>query len=375
MNTLSEDYDAVIVGARCAGSATAMLLARAGRRVLQLDRWGVLPQIIAAGTPAVTATTFHYGDRADTINPDTINPDTINPDTINHAALFAPRRTVLDTVLLGAAQQAGADTRFGVEVTGLSRDRDGTVTGLMARTRTGDLLRVRAPITIGADGRRSTVARLAGAATVHQGHAAGAVIYGYWPNPAAHRYEWFYRPGATGGIIPTNYDEVCIWVGMPAARFADERARGLGQLFHDVLAYVAPAAADIVAPVDRTGPLRGFPGVPGFLRRAAGPGWALVGDAGYFKDPLTAHGITDALRDAEFLARAVVDGGPDALARYEQHRDRLSLPLFEVTEAIAAYRWDVSQIQRLLLALSVAMKPEVAALRALDILPSAVAAA
>jgi flavin-dependent dehydrogenase len=122
----------------------------------------------------------------------------------------------------------------------------------------------------------------------------------------------------------------------------------------------------IKANAERSGALRGFPGVPGFLRRAVGPGWALVGDAGYFKDPLTAHGITDALRDAEFLSRAVVDGGQDALAGYERSRDRLSLPLFDIAESIAAYRWDLDEIRGLLLTESAAMKPEVAALRALD---------
>jgi flavin-dependent dehydrogenase len=106
--------------------------------------------------------------------------------------------------------------------------------------------------------------------------------------------------------------------------------------------------------------------VAAFQRVPVGPGWALVGDAGYFKDPITAHGITDALRDAEFLARAVADGGPDALADYERTRDRLSLALLEVTDSIAAYRWDLSQIRELLLTQSAAMKPEIAALRALD---------
>ena len=103
--------------------------------------------------------------------------------------------------------------------------------------------------------------------------------------------------------------------------------------------------------------------MPAVLRRAVGPGWALVGDAGYFKDPLTAHGITDALRDAEFLARAVVNG---ALPEYEAARDRLSTPLFEVAELIAAYDWDTPRIRQLLRAESAAMSPEIAALRALD---------
>ena len=384
MNARHEEFDAVIVGARCAGAATAMLMARAGLRVLvvdrthpsrdtlsthalmragvlQLSRWGLLQRVVAAGTPPVTATTFHYGDRTETLQ-------LTEP-------LYAPRRTVLDTALLSAAQEAGAQARFGVDVTELCRDRTGRVTGVLARVRGGDAVTFRAPLTIGADGLRSTVARLAGAPTVRRGAAASALVYGYWPSPSASQYDWFYRPGVSAGIIPTNDGQVCIWAGLPAERFADERGRsGLADLFARVLAEAAPEAAALVARTEPIGALRGFPGVPGYLRRATGPGWALVGDAGYFKDPLTAHGITDALRDAEFLTRAVVDGGRDALAEYERTRDRLSLPLLDVAESIAAYRWDLGEIRELLLAESAAMKPEVAALRALDTPASAEAA-
>ena len=384
MNARHEEFDAVIVGARCAGAATAMLMARAGRRVLvvdrthpsrdtlsthalmragvlQLSRWGLLPRVVAAGTPPVTATTFHYGDRSETLQ-------LTEP-------LYAPRRTVLDTTLLSAAQEAGAQARFGVDVTELCRDPTGRVTGVRARVHGGDAVTFRAPLTIGADGLRSTVARLTGAPTVRRGAAASALVYGYWPSPSASRYDWFYRPGVSAGIIPTNDRQVCIWAGLPAQRFADQRGRGrLADLFRRVLAEAAPEAAALVARTEPIGALRGFPGRPGYLRRATGPGWALVGDAGYFKDPLTAHGISDALRDAEFLTRAVIDGGRDALAEYERTRDRLSLPLLDVAESIAAYRWNLGEIRELLLAESAAMKPEVAALRALDTPASAEAA-
>ncbi|MFO1026115.1 MAG: hypothetical protein U1E70_13070 [Acetobacteraceae bacterium] len=84
-----------------------------------------------------------------------------------------------------------------------------------------------------------------------------------------------------------------------------------------------------------------FGGRKGFLRQASGPGWALVGDAGYFRDPITAHGITDALRDAELLARAVVTGRPE---EYATVRNELSLPLFDVTDAIAAFDWSVEEV-------------------------------
>ncbi len=368
------DYDAVVVGARCAGAATAMLLARAGRRVLvldrvhpgrdtlsthalmraavvQLQRWEVLDGIAAAGTPPIHRTTFHYGDRTEAVD--------------LAAPLYAPRRPRLDTALLDAAREAGAEVRTGVDVTGLERDGTGRVTGVTARIRGAGSAVLRAPITIGADGLRSTVARLTGAASTRRGRAAGALVYGYWPGTRP-GYDWFYRPGVSAGIIPTDDEQVCVWAGMRPERFAAERGDGLDALHARVLAEAAPEAAEVFGPGGRTGPLRGFPGVPGFLRRASGPGWALVGDAGYFKDPLTAHGISDALRDAELLARAVLDGGPDALAGYERTRDRLSLPLFDVAEVVAGYGWDLAELPGLLRAESAAMRPEVAALRALD---------
>jgi 2-polyprenyl-6-methoxyphenol hydroxylase-like FAD-dependent oxidoreductase len=162
MNARHEQFDAVIVGARCAGAATAMLMARAGLRVLvvdrthpsrdtlsthalmragvvQLSRWGLLQRVVAAGTPPVTATTFHYGDRTETLQ-------LTEP-------LYAPRRTVLDTALLSAAREAGAQARFGVGVTELCRDRTGRVTGVLARVRGGDAVTFRAPLDGGPAGR------------------------------------------------------------------------------------------------------------------------------------------------------------------------------------------------------------------------------
>jgi 2-polyprenyl-6-methoxyphenol hydroxylase-like FAD-dependent oxidoreductase len=188
-------------------------------------------------------------------------------------------------------------------------------------------------------------------------------------------YEWFYRPGRAAGIILTNDGQVCVWTALPAARFARERARGLPALFAEGLAAMRPEVDGVLAGIgadpDRAGPLRGFPGEPAVLRRPHGPGWALVGDAGYVKDPLTAHGITDALRDAELLARAAVDGRPAAYAGYEEQRDALARPLLAAAEQVTSYAWDLDGVADLLRAESAAMRAGVAVVRAFDHAPAA----
>jgi len=138
----------------------------------------------------------------------------------------------------------------------------------------------------------------------------------------------------------------------------------LGAVYRSVLATVDPhldALLTQAAPVET---LRGFAGIRGFLRRAHGPGWALAGDAGYFKDPITAHGISDALRDAELLAEAAADGRPEAFARYQAQRDQLSLPVLEVTDAIARLDWDLPALKDHHARLSAAIKHETAVLAA-----------
>jgi flavin-dependent dehydrogenase len=106
-------------------------------------------------------------------------------------------------------------------------------------------------------------------------------------------------------------------------------------------------------------PLTGFAGRAGYFRQSWGQGWALVGDAGYFKDPLTAHGITDALRDAELLAEAIVDGSPAAIAEYQRRRDAWSAGLFEISDRIASFEWTPGTISALLESLSREMADDV----------------
>lgn len=383
---MDHHYDAIVVGGRCAGAATAMLLARGGMRVLiveaarpgtdtlsthalmrggvlQLHRWGLLDAVAAAGTPAIVATEFAYGDEIETID---IRPG----DGIS--ALRAPRRTVLDRLLFEAARAAGADVRTPARVTGLLT-HGGAVSGIEGIDRgTGTSFRATAPLIVGADGRNSTIARAVGADVRRRGTASGAIVYGYFPGLPRDRYHWAYRPGATAGVVPTGDGLACVWAGTPTSRFTHRRSASLDADYRSLLAEADPPLAAAIGTATPVGTLRAFPGQPGWIRALAGPGWTLVGDAAYFKDPITAHGITDALRDAELLADAVLHaphGGRaqlDALREYEHTRDRLSEPLFDITDRIASYQWDLAELREQLVELSQAMRAEVDALLALD---------
>jgi 2-polyprenyl-6-methoxyphenol hydroxylase-like FAD-dependent oxidoreductase len=373
-------YDAVVVGARCAGAATAMLLARRGLSalvvdrgqygtdtlsthalmrggVLQLARWGVLPAVVARGTPPVRATTFHYGAEAIEI--------AIKPGN-GVDALYAPRRTVLDAALVDAARAAGAEVRYGHTLADLRFDGEGRVVGAVTLNAAGRLHEIAAGLVIGADGIGSAVARLARAEVTHQARHATATVFGYFAGVPDTGYHWHYVEGASVGRIPTNDGRTCVFVSVPPSRYRADILKDRAAGFHAVLREVAPVLADSVAGREPDGGLLAFAGRRGYLRQAHGPGWALVGDAGYFKDPITAHGITDALRDAELLAEAAVRGTTADFAEYQATRDALSRPLLEVTDAIAAYDWDLEHAKTLHKALNQAMKREVEHILALD---------
>jgi 2-polyprenyl-6-methoxyphenol hydroxylase-like FAD-dependent oxidoreductase len=388
MNRIEPGYDVVVVGARVAGAATAFLLARHGLRVLlvdrgrygtdtlsthalmrggvlQLTRWGLLDEIIAAGTPAVRRTTFRY---ADDLVPITLK------ESYGVEALYAPRRTVLDPILVDAAAAAGAEVRFGITVTGVERDRHGTVTGITGRAREGETVRAAARIVVGADGIRSTVAEAVDAPYERVGKSVAAVTYGYWTGLETDGYEWNFRPDAASGVVPTNDGQACVFAS------ASPRRIGRGGL-EPLTRIVAESPGDLTARLTAAAPpaaLRTFTGRPGHIRRSWGNGWALVGDAGYFKDPLGAHGLTDALRDAELLARGIVAvvrdgaGERDALSGYQANRDALSTALFDVTDVIAGHRWTDAEIPDLLLQLNAAMADELETLAALPPLPALV---
>ncbi len=384
-------YDVVVVGGRVAGASTALLLARAGARVvlversragsdtvsthglmragvLQLRRWGLLDEVVSAGTPAVRSTEFHYAGRPSV-------RVSIRADA-GVDALYAPRRHLLDRLVVDAATRAGAEVLHETTVTELRHDERGRVCGVHAVDRSGRTIRLAAPITVGADGVRSTVATLTGAPVVRKGRSGSAMCYRYVSGLPADGYEWAYGAGTAAGLIPTNDRETCVFVGTSPDRMRELRRLGTEHAFAALLARAAPALVDRVTAATPVSRIHGWAGIPGHVRRSWGPGWALVGDAGYFKDPITTHGMTDAMRDAELLTRAILRMNAGEIpaaaagARYQATRDRLSSRLFAVTEDVAAYDWDVDTLQPLLRRVSSAMTDEVDYLRRLPDHPS-----
>jgi 2-polyprenyl-6-methoxyphenol hydroxylase-like FAD-dependent oxidoreductase len=368
----SQRYDAIVIGARCAGAATAMLLARRGLRVLavdrdrygtdtlsthalmrggvlQLHRWGLLERLIAAGTPTVRSTSFHYAD-------DVVDIQIKPQDGMD--GLYAPRRTVIDRLLVDAARESGAEIEYGTRLIDLMRSSQGRVRGVHLRDSQGHDSQVAAEFVVGADGARSTVADLVGAERYRTAPHATGSVFSYWSNTGIEGYHWYYRPGVSVGAIPTNGGLTCIFASVPQRRFHEEIRRDTAAGHQQVLRECDPGLANVVAAADRAERYRGYAGQVGFFRQSSGPGWALIGDAGYFKDPITAHGMTDALIDAELLACAAAEGTERALADYQRARDARATGLLEVTDAIASFDWDLTTVQRLHRSLSDEMKKE-----------------
>lgn len=342
--------DVVVVGGRCAGAATARLLADAGHDVLvvdrasfpsdtvsthvlarsgmvQLDRWGLLGALHHSGAPRITTVEIDTGD-------DVIVRTIKDRHGVDH--LLAPRRIVLDGILQDAARRSGARIETGVFVDGVLRDAGGRVVGLRAHDARGGI-RVHARHVVGADGLGSRVARAVGAPLTLERPTSGAALYAYFAGDWS-GIEYYVGDHALAGIFPTHGGEACVWICTPeevARRHqrGSERDAVLAGLF----AELTPGFAARVRGFEQTTPVRGMLRMPNHLRQAAGPGWSLVGDAGYHRDAITGFGISDAFRDAELLAAALDEALRDpaaetaALTAYGLTRDRMARPVFDIT--------------------------------------------
>jgi flavin-dependent dehydrogenase len=362
------DYDVVVVGARCAGSPTAMLLARLGVRVLLVDRarfpsdtvsthlihpqgvdalrrWGLLDAVAASGCPPIDTYAFDFGTVA----------FAGHPAVPGSPVSYCCRRTVLDEVLVGAAADAGAEVREGFTVEEVLVE-DGRVTGIRGRAAGGSAGSVRARVVVGADGRNSLVARTAGAPAYDERPPLVCGYYGYWSGLPTHgRFETYVRAGRGLAVAPTNDDRTMVFAGWPYAE-RDEHKGDVEGTYRRSLD-LAPTLAERLRDATLESPVHGT-FVPNFFRRPHGPGWALVGDAGYCRDFVTAQGISDAFLAADACAPALaaaLSGEPafdEALAGYHAARDARVAANYDFTLRAAALRAPSEQLQQLLTAVA-----------------------
>ena len=343
-------YDAIVVGARCAGSSTAMLLARKGVNVLALDRasfpsdtlsthqvqvpgvaclarWGLLEKVVAAGTPATRHIRFA---------PEGFVLEGSYPAFEGVDALYSPRRTILDAMLVDAAREAGAEVREDAIVDSVIFDGDHAV-GVRGRMKGGGPFEERARLVIGADGKHSLVARDVRAPVIKEKPASSGAFYTYWEGIELSVGEIYSGPGWAVGAWPTNDRLTMLFVSIPISAFERFRADTEGQ-FSAVLDR-AGRLGERVREGRRAERIRGTIDVPNVVRRPYGAGWALVGDAGLVMDPITGQGIGNAFRDAEALCSVVVDGrGTEAaMAGYQRARDERVLPMWEFTTDLAQF--------------------------------------
>ncbi len=364
---MSKDYDAIVVGARCGGSPTAMLLARSGYRVLLVDkatfpsdtmsthlahppavdalaRWGILERLEATNCPPITRYSFDFG------------PVTIagTPRPANGtASAYGPRRIILDALLVEAAVGAGAELREAFTVEEITID-DGRVTGIRGHAKGGETVTERARVVVGADGKHSLVAKAVQPERYNEAAPLAPAYYAYWSGLPTDSFETSIR--AEGGrgwaAIPTHDDLTCVVVGWPPSQFKENRKDVDGSYMKSF--ELSPAFAERIHGAKRETRFVGTADLPGFFLKPYGPGWALVGDAGYHKHPITAFGITDAFRDAEALASALDDAFAerrpyaDAMADYQRARDEEALPIYEFTNEFAKIEPPPPEMQQLI---------------------------
>ena len=347
-------YDAIIVGARCAGAPTALLLARRGLKVLLVDkamfpsdtisthilwphgaemlgRWGLLPRLANTGLrPICRRMRFDVGPFA--------LHGTI-PDANDGMGGFCPRRTVLDHLLVQAAAASGAEVREGFTVDDVLVS-DEAVVGIRGRARGMQPIEERARVVIGADGVSSFVARAVRAPEYDARPVAACGYYSYFSGVEQGDIELYVRDHHAFGGAPTNDGLHLVMVNWPASDFRAVRSDVDSRFWRALES--APDFAGRVRRGRREERWYGTAGVPGYFRKPYGKGWALAGDASYNRDPITAQGISDAFIDADQLAPALAaslsgEGRFDELmSAHESARNQRVRPMYEFTAQLAA---------------------------------------
>jgi 2-polyprenyl-6-methoxyphenol hydroxylase-like FAD-dependent oxidoreductase len=347
-------YDVIVVGARVAGAPAAMLLARRGVKVLcvdracfpsdtlsthqvqvpgaaRLSRWGLLERVADAGTPPARRVRFDAGS---------VVLEGRWPEVEGVDALYSPRRTILDKLLVDAAREAGAEVREGFTVDEVLFE-GGSAHGISGRAQGGGLVRETAHLLVGADGRHSSVARAVNAEAYNVKPPSSVGYYTYWAGVAMEGGEMYSRDRRLVGAWPTNEGLVITYVAAPIDEAGAFRDDPEGCLLRSL--DMCGDLGERARAGERVERMFGTADLQNRFHTAHGPGWALVGDAGLVMDPVTGQGIADAFRDAELLADAVVaglDSGPPlerTLADYGRRRDAAGLPMYEMTMDLASF--------------------------------------
>jgi 2-polyprenyl-6-methoxyphenol hydroxylase-like FAD-dependent oxidoreductase len=362
-------YDVIVVGARCAGSPTAMLLARKGYRVLVVDkatfpsdtlsthflwpqgaealeRWGLQSSLVESGAPSIgRRILFDVGE---------ITLRGGVPDVNDGRGGFCARRTVLDSLLVNEAARSGAEVRERFRIESLVFDGD-TVVGIRGRSESGSEVVERSRIVVGADGIHSLVAESVRAPEYDRRPVRACGYYSYFSNVSQDDIAMYMREHCAFAGAPTHDGLYILTVNWPAASFREIRSDIEGHV-RRALAH-APECAARVNGGKREDRWYGTAGVPTYFRKPYGKGWALVGDAGYNRDPITAQGMSDAFIDAERLVEAIDRGFGgradlgEALGQYESSRNARVRPMCEFTYEIAGLEAPAPAMQQLFRAL------------------------
>jgi 2-polyprenyl-6-methoxyphenol hydroxylase-like FAD-dependent oxidoreductase len=350
-----------------------MLLARADHRVLLVDRaefpsdtvsthaihppgvaalsrWGLLGRLEATGCPPWQKYSYDFGPFTIAGSP--------RPTDDGISRALCPRRTVLDKLLLDAAAEAGAEVRVQFAVEDLIFE-DGAVTGIRGHARNGETVMEAARVVIGADGRNSLVAKRVGATAYEERPARAAWYYTYWSGLPTDGAEIYIRPDRGWVAAGTNDGLTLVGVGWPITEFETNRKDIEGSYLRTL--ELVPTFAERAQAAVREARFVGTT-VSNFFRVPYGPGWALVGDAGYTKDPVTAYGIMDAFHSAERLTEALgqwLSGAKpyeDAMDDFQRERDQHARPGYELTCDFATLEPPPPATQQLLHAVSTSDK-------------------
>ena len=345
-------YDVVIVGARCAGSPLAMLLAKRGHRILLVDRahfpsdtmsthfiqlpgmarlkrWGLVDRLFETNCPPIKGAVLDFQGQVIEVD---------FPPLEGVPGLAAPRRTVFDEILVRAAVDAGAELVEGVSVDSLRFD-GARVGGIEGHTSEGPFT-AEARFVVGADGRNSVVAREVKAEYARYFKPQTSGYYSYFSDVDVPSTEMYLNEDTIGVSFPTNDGLTVVAVEWTNSRFGDLKKDIEGNFLAAVDKF--GTLGERVRAGARAERFVGAADIPLFLRRAHGPGWALCGDACYHKDPAPADGISDAFRAADLLVDALdtvlseSSSEEEALSTYENRHQEVALPALESTAKMAS---------------------------------------